>query len=64
MTKEVNEFPYLTFTTLDGSPATTRDLPGASVPILFNADCDHCQRESAGDTGESLNRLKNIPCSL
>jgi thiol-disulfide isomerase/thioredoxin len=45
-TKEINEFPYLTFTNLDGSPATTRDLPGASVLILFNADCDHCQREA------------------
>ncbi|MBK8289845.1 MAG: redoxin domain-containing protein [Flammeovirgaceae bacterium] len=46
VTKEINEFPYLTFTNLDGSPATTRDLPGASVLILFNADCDHCQREA------------------
>lgn len=44
--KEVNELPHLTFKNLDGSPATTRDLPPASVLILFNTDCDHCQREA------------------
>ncbi|MBL7873075.1 MAG: redoxin domain-containing protein [Cyclobacteriaceae bacterium] len=44
--KEVNELPHLTFKNLDGSAATTRDLPPASVLILFNTDCDHCQREA------------------
>lgn len=44
--KEVNELPHLAFKNLDGSPATTRDLPPASVLILFNTDCDHCQREA------------------
>lgn len=44
--KEINELPYLSFYNLDGSVTTTRDLPGASVIILFNSDCDHCQREA------------------
>lgn len=55
--KEINELPYLTFTNLDGSIATTRDLPGASILILFNADCDHCQRE-AKSIQEKLNSFK------
>lgn len=55
--KEINELPYLTFTNLDGSTATTRDLPGASILILFNADCDHCQRE-AKSIQEKLNSFK------
>jgi len=44
--REINELPYLAFKNLDGSPATTRDLPGGSILILFNTDCDHCQREA------------------
>lgn len=56
--REVNEFPYLTYTNLDGSPATTRDLPGASVLILFNADCDHCQREAQA-IHEKMESFKN-----
>jgi thiol-disulfide isomerase/thioredoxin len=44
--KEINELPYLAFKNLDGSAATTRDLPPASILILFNTDCDHCQREA------------------
>lgn len=55
--KEINELPYLTFKNLDGTTATTRDLPGASILILFNADCDHCQRE-AKSIQEKLNSFK------
>jgi hypothetical protein len=55
--KEINELPYLTFNNLDGTNATTRDLPGASILILFNADCDHCQRE-AKSIQEKLNSFK------
>lgn len=49
--KEVNELPHLNFKNLDGSAATTRDLPPASVLILFNTDCDHCQREAKSIQG-------------
>jgi len=44
--REINELPYLTFNNLDGTPTTTRDLPGSSIIILFTTDCDHCQREA------------------
>ena len=44
--REINELPYLAFNNLDGTPTTTRDLPGGSIIILFNTDCDHCQREA------------------
>lgn len=55
--KEVNELPHLAFKNLDGSAATTRDLPPASVLILFNTDCDHCQRE-AKSIQENLESFK------
>lgn len=55
--KEVNELPHLAFKNLDGSIATTRDLPPASVLILFNTDCDHCQRE-AKSIQENLESFK------
>jgi thiol-disulfide isomerase/thioredoxin len=43
-----NELPYLAYTDLQtGAPASTRDLPGNSILILFNCDCDHCQREAS-----------------
>jgi thiol-disulfide isomerase/thioredoxin len=55
--KEVNELPHLAFKNLDGSTATTRDLPPATVLILFNTDCDHCQRE-AKSIYENLDSFK------
>lgn len=43
-----NELPYLAYTDLQtGATASTRDLPGNSILILFNCDCDHCQREAS-----------------
>lgn len=45
--QEINELPYLNYKTLTGEPSSTRTLPGGSILILFNTDCDHCQREAA-----------------
>jgi peroxiredoxin len=45
--QEINELPYLDYKTLKGEPSSTRTLPGSSILILFNTDCDHCQREAA-----------------
>lgn len=44
--QEINELPYLDYKTLNGEPASTRTLPGGSILILFNTECDHCQREA------------------
>lgn len=44
--QEVNELPYLSFTDLKNGPSSTRSLPGKSIIILFNTDCDHCQHEA------------------
>ena len=44
--QEINELPYLSYTTLKGEPQSTRTMPGGSLLILFNTDCDHCQREA------------------
>lgn len=56
-TVTVNELPHLKFTTLDGTPTSTRDLPTPLVLILFFSDCDHCQREAQA-IQENLNLFK------
>jgi peroxiredoxin len=45
--KEINELPYLSYLDLTAGKTTTRELPGNSILILFNTDCDHCQHEAA-----------------
>jgi thioredoxin-related protein len=56
--QEINELPYLDYKTLSGEPSSTRSLPGGSILILFNTDCDHCQRE-AKEIGEKRDAFKN-----
>jgi peroxiredoxin len=56
--QEINELPYLDYKTLKGEPSSTRSLPGGSILILFNTDCDHCQRE-ATEIGEKREAFKN-----
>jgi hypothetical protein len=56
--QEINELPYLSYQTLKGEPASTRSLPGSSILILFNTDCDHCQRE-AKEISEKIDAFKN-----
>jgi thiol-disulfide isomerase/thioredoxin len=56
--QEINELPYLSYQTLQGEPASTRSLPGSSILILFNTDCDHCQRE-AKEISEKIDAFKN-----
>ena len=42
-----NDFPAMTVTTLDGTQLNINELAGKIVLILFQTDCDHCQREAA-----------------
>jgi peroxiredoxin len=56
--EEINELPHLAYSTLKGEPSTTRSLPGGSILILFNTDCDHCQRE-AQEIAEKSEAFKN-----
>ena len=42
-----NEFPAMTVTSLDGAQLNINELKGKVVLILFQTDCDHCQREAA-----------------
>ena len=42
----LNDFPAMTITTLDGTPLNIGELKGKVVLILFQTDCDHCQREA------------------
>lgn len=55
---EINELPYLNYNTLSGEASSTRTLPGSSILILFNTDCDHCQREAA-EIAEKNEAFKN-----
>jgi hypothetical protein len=43
---QINEYPYMNLTGLDGKVQSARDLPGRCILIFFNPDCDHCQREA------------------
>lgn len=43
---EANDLPQLPLTRLDGSRVVAKDLKGKTVLVLFQPDCDHCQREA------------------
>jgi thiol-disulfide isomerase/thioredoxin len=55
---EINELPYLTYQTLEGDTVSTRELAGGSILILFNTECDHCQRQ-AKEISEKINAFNN-----
>jgi cytochrome oxidase Cu insertion factor (SCO1/SenC/PrrC family) len=42
-----NDLPQMVVTKSDGSQLNMRELTGKTVLILFQTDCDHCQREAA-----------------
>lgn len=42
----VNELPAMNITLLDGSRLSARNLSGKNVIVMFQPDCDHCQREA------------------
>lgn len=42
----VNDLPAMLITTLNGEQVYTKNLSGKTVLILFQPDCDHCQREA------------------
>ena len=41
-----NDFPPMVVTALDGTQLKVKELTGKVVLILFQTDCDHCQREA------------------
>jgi len=41
-----NDLPQMIVTNLDGSQVNMRELKGKAILILFQTDCDHCQREA------------------
>lgn len=41
-----NDFPAMKLTFLDGKETSAKNLEGKSILILFQPDCDHCQREA------------------
>jgi hypothetical protein len=53
-----NDLPLMTITKTDGSRISLNTLEGNTVLVLFNADCDHCQRE-AKEIREHINSFKN-----
>ena len=42
----VNQLPNLKLLGVDGSVNYSRELNGKNVLVLYNPDCDHCQREA------------------
>src|SRR5688572_1073013 len=43
---KINDLPNMQVTTLDNSQVAINDLDGNTILILFQPDCDHCQREA------------------
>ena len=41
-----NDLPIMLINTLDQSPVNIQELTGKIILILFQPDCDHCQREA------------------
>jgi hypothetical protein len=54
---QVNEYPNLTLTLRDGGHISTKTLKGKNIFVLFQPDCDHCQRE-ATEIEQRLDRFK------
>lgn len=42
-----NDIPPMIFTMADGSTKTLKDISGKLVVVLYQPDCDHCQREAS-----------------
>jgi peroxiredoxin len=42
----INQLPNLKLLGMDGSVNYSRELTGKNVLVLYNPDCDHCQREA------------------
>jgi peroxiredoxin len=56
--QSVSDVPNLPLTFADGSKKFAKDLPGKIALILFQPDCDHCQRE-AQDIQKHLDAFKD-----
>jgi peroxiredoxin len=52
-----NDLPSMTLMALDGTQINTLSIKGKSILILFQPDCDHCQRE-AKEIRENLEAFK------
>ena len=53
-----NDLPRMIITTIDESQVDIHTLKEKIILILFQPDCDHCQRE-AKEIRENLNAFKN-----
>lgn len=42
----VNDLPSMTLHLADGSQVQAKNLTGSTIIVLFQPDCDHCQREA------------------
>lgn len=42
----VNELPTMHITLVDSTRLSARDLSGKNIIVMFQPDCDHCQREA------------------
>lgn len=57
-TQKINDLPSMNLTTTDGIQVNTQTLKGKSILILFQPDCDHCQRE-AKEIREHIDAFKD-----
>jgi peroxiredoxin len=55
---KASDLPAMTITKMDGSKHALKDVKGKTVLILFQPDCDHCQRE-ATQIAQNLDKFKD-----
>jgi hypothetical protein len=53
-----NDLPKMVITSLDGSQVNVHELKSNIILVLFQPDCDHCQRE-AKEIRDHLDAFKN-----
>jgi thiol-disulfide isomerase/thioredoxin len=56
--QKTNDLPVMTVAKTDGSRISLNTLQGNTVLVLFNPECDHCQRE-AKEIREHIASFKN-----
>src|SRR6187399_2797677 len=54
----VNDLPAMLINTTKGEQLFTKNLSGKIILVLFQPDCDHCQRE-AKQIRDSLNSFRD-----
>jgi peroxiredoxin len=69
--RAINDLPDMPLVHVDGTEGTAKEIRGKAILILFQPDCDHCQRETvqirehlSAFEGYTLYFISNAPPQL